>query len=100
VISGLNGFGHPGLSTISRIASAIVTVIALLVLLPRLGIEGAAIASLMGYSVMLVVAVFWLVRQRGSGFWNYFRPRKGDIPVARLRALMHPPLPETRNLET
>lgn len=100
VISGLNGFGHPGLSTIARVASAIVTVIALLVLLPRLGIEGAAIASLMGYSVMLIVALFWLVRQRSLGLWGYFRPRRGDIPVAQLRLLLRPRVPQTGNLET
>jgi len=47
MISGLRGFGHPGISTIARLASAVVTVISLLLLLPRLGIVGAAVASLL-----------------------------------------------------
>jgi O-antigen/teichoic acid export membrane protein len=87
VISGLQGFGYPGLSTIARFLSAAVTVPALIVLIPRMGIEGAAIASLMGYSVMLAVALVGLVRRRQLGFWRYLRPQRQDIPIARLRAL-------------
>jgi len=52
-----------------------------------MGIEGAAIASLIGYSVMLIVALVALVRRRQLGFWGYLRPRRQDIPIARLRAL-------------
>ena len=100
VTSGLNGFGHPGLSTIARVASAIVTVIALLTLLPRFGIVGGAVASLIGYSVMLIVAFFWLVHERELGFWSYLRPRRSDIPLVRLKSFAHLPVPETRNLET
>jgi O-antigen/teichoic acid export membrane protein len=87
VISGLQGFGYPGLSTIARFLSAAVTAPALIILIPRMGIEGAAIASLLGYSVMLVVAVVALVRRRQLGFWRYLRPQRQDIPIARLRAL-------------
>lgn len=87
VISGLQGFGYPGLSTIARFLSAAVTAPALLVLLPRMGIEGAAIASLIGYSVMLVAALVGLVQRRQLGFWRYLRPQRHDIPIARLRAL-------------
>ncbi len=57
VISGLNGLGHPGLSAIARIAAAVVMVVALLTLLPTRGIQGAAIASILGYSVMFLVAL-------------------------------------------
>src|SRR6185295_19061895 len=87
VISGLQGFGYPGLSTIARFLSAAVTVPALVVLIPRMGIEGAAIASLMGYSVMLAMALLSLVRRRQLGFWRYLRPHRQVIPIARLRAL-------------
>ena len=87
VIRGLQGFGHPGLTTIARFASACVTGVALLVLLPRMGITGAAISSLIGYSVMLAVALIALIRRRHLGFWRYLRPQLRDIPMARLRAL-------------
>src|SRR5207248_7859647 len=58
LVSGLRGFGHPGMITLARFSSAVVTSAALLVLLPRFGITGAAIASLIGYSVMLGIALF------------------------------------------
>src|SRR3989442_951746 len=63
VISGLQGFGYPGLSTIARFLSAAVTVPALLILIPRMGIKGAAIASLIGYTVMLLAALVGLVQR-------------------------------------
>lgn len=84
VISGLNGLGYPGLSTIARLASAIVTIFALLYWLPRNGIVGAAFASLLGYSVMLIVALFWLVRKQRLSLWQCLRPQRDDLPFARL----------------
>lgn len=100
VISGLQGFGYPGLSTIARFLSAAVTAPALLILIPRMGIKGAAISSLIGYSVMLVAAVVALVRRRRLGFWRYLRPQRHDIPVARLRALATLPWANARGIET
>jgi len=87
-ISGLNGFGHPGLATIARVASAAVTVVALLALLPRYGIAGAAMASLLGYSVMMSVAFIYLVKQRDRSVWSYLRPRISDIPFDEMRSLL------------
>ena len=83
VISGLNGLGHPGLSTIARLASAIVTVFALLEWLPKYGIVGAAFSSLLGYSVMLIVALYWLVRKQRISLWDCLRPRRDDLPLSR-----------------
>ena len=99
-ISGLNGFGHPGLSTIARLAAAVVTVVSLLLLLPRLGIIGAALASLMGYSATLIVALFWLLRRRELGFWGTLRPRFEDIPAAQMKWLFSLQFLRTRDLET
>ncbi len=86
VISGLNGLGYPGLSTVARLASAIVTVFALLYWLPRYGIVGAAFSSLLGYSVMLIVALFWLVRKQRLRLWDCLRPQRDDIPLSKLLA--------------
>ncbi len=80
VISGLNGLGHPGLSATARIAAAVVMVAALLTLLPTRGIQGAAISSILGYSVMFLVALFWLLRRRRITLWECMRPRWDDIP--------------------
>ena len=94
-VSGLNGFGHPGLSTIARVSSAVVTVVALLTLLPRLGIAGAAIASLLGYSVMMIVAFIALMRQRECSMWSYLKPRTSDLPMTQLRSLWRMGMPAT-----
>jgi O-antigen/teichoic acid export membrane protein len=80
VISGLNGLGHPGLSATARISAAIVMVVALRAWLPSRGIQGAALASIVGYSVMFLVALFWLLRRRQVTLWECFRPRWGDVP--------------------
>lgn len=85
IISGLNGLGHPGLSAIARIAAAMVMVVALLALLPTRGIQGAALASISGYSTMFVVALFWFLRRRQITLWECLRPRWDDLP--RLRFL-------------
>ena len=82
VISGLNGLGHPGLSAIARIAAAMVMVVALITLLPSRGIQGAALASITGYSVMFLVALFWLLRRRQITLWECLRPRWADVPLS------------------
>lgn len=82
--SGLNGFGYPGLSTISKLASAAVTVFALLYWLPIYGINGAALASLLGYSTMFAVALFWLIRKKDIRLREIFIYQSGDIPVRKI----------------
>jgi O-antigen/teichoic acid export membrane protein len=88
VISGLRGFGYPGLSTLARFSAAAVTTVGLLVLLPRLGITGAAIASLIGYTVMLCVALFAFVKKRRLGLWTCLRPRWRDLLVPNWRSIL------------
>src|SRR5712692_7624657 len=100
VISGLRGFGYPGLSTMARFSAAVVTTIALLILLPRRGITGAAIASLIGYSVMLVVALVAVIHRRRLGFWAYLRPQRRDIPFGRLKSLFGFSLLSARGTES
>src|SRR5882762_7786168 len=93
VISGLRGFGYPGLSTLARFSAATVTTVALVILLPRLGIAGAAIASLIGYSVMLVIALFALTKKRQLRLWSCLRPRWRDLLVPTWRFWLGFPLP-------
>ena len=81
IISGLKGLGHPGLSTIARTAAALVMVVTLLAWLPRWGIRGAALASISGYSVMFLVALFWFLRQQKVTLWACLCPRLDDVPV-------------------
>jgi O-antigen/teichoic acid export membrane protein len=87
VISGLRGFGYPGLSTVARFSGAATTAIALLVLLPRFGITGAAMASLIGYSMMLVVALFVFIKKRRLDLWDCLRPRRRDVMIPKWLSL-------------
>lgn len=99
VISGLNGLGHPGLSAIARMSAALVMVVALRIWLPSRGIQGAALSSMVGYSVMFLVALFWLLRRRQITLWECLRPRWDDIPrgfiPASLRSRVSPRTPRT-----
>jgi O-antigen/teichoic acid export membrane protein len=81
VISGLNGLGHPGLSAIARISAALVMVVTLRSWLPTRGIQGAALASIVGYSVMFLVALFWFLWNCEISLWECLRPRWGDLPL-------------------
>ena len=84
VNSGLNGLGFPLLSTVSRLSSAVVTVIALLYWLPTRGIVGAALASVLGYSVMLIVALYGLMYKQKVSWRDCFYPRRDDFPISKL----------------
>jgi len=88
VISALRGFGYPGMSTIARFSGAVVTAVGLLILLPRFGITGAAIASLIGYTVMLTVALVGFVKKRRLGLWSCLRPQKRDVIIPNWRSLI------------
>jgi O-antigen/teichoic acid export membrane protein len=87
VISGLRGFGYPGMSTLARFSAAVVTAGGLLILLPRFGITGAAIASLIGYTVMLVIALFGFMKKRKLGLWKCLRPQRRDLLIPNFRSL-------------
>ncbi len=91
IISGLNGLGSPGLSTIARIASAATTIIALLLILPRWGMDGAAISSLLGYGVMLVIATVFFLRKTNFTLWELLCPQKDDISLAKLKSVLRFP---------
>jgi O-antigen/teichoic acid export membrane protein len=88
VVSALDGFGHPGLSTVARITSGVTTVAALLILMPRWGIIGVALASLIGYGTLFVVAVMCFVRQENIRLWQFLRPRSDDISFEKVRSLI------------
>lgn len=91
LISGLNGLGNPGLSSIARIASGVTTIVCLVFLLPLWGINGAAISSLLGYGVMTLTALICLTRIQKIGIWDFLRPRADDISIAEIRAAIRLP---------
>ena len=87
VISGLDGVGRPGLSSIARMVSTGVTIAALLILLPRFGIIGAAAASLIGYGIFFVAALIFFARQQSIGVWELLRPRREDVSYEKIKSL-------------
>lgn len=97
LISGLNGFGNPGLSTVARVASAATTVVTLVWLLPVWGMTGAAVSSILGYGVMFVVALVCVTRTRRIGLWQFLRPRRDDISVAEIRSALRFPAAQPSN---
>ncbi len=99
VISGLNGLGHPGLSTVARLFSGATTVVTLFYLLPNFGMNGAAVSSLLGYSMMLIVAVFCLLRKQKISFWAFVQPRQHDISLEKIKSFFNfgTPVPESSN---
>lgn len=82
VISGLRGFGHPGLSTMAKFTAAIVTAVALVTLLPKYGITGAALASLIGYTTMLGVGLISFIWKRQIRLRDCLLPQRQDILMA------------------
>jgi O-antigen/teichoic acid export membrane protein len=60
LVGGLRGLGLPSKVIIGEVIGLVVTIIALIVLLPRYGIVGAAISSLFGYSLTAIVLIYQL----------------------------------------
>jgi O-antigen/teichoic acid export membrane protein len=100
VISGLNGLGRPGLSTIARLFSAATTVITLIWMLPKFGMLGAAYSSLIGYSVLLIVSLICLKKSQNINLWEFLRPRRGDISIEKLRSFFKFPVPLPTNIKS
>jgi len=67
-------------------AAGLALIVALdLVWIPRYGIEGAALASLVAYGLMAAAALVWFTRSRGGRITDFLLPRRADL--AALRAL-------------
>lgn len=100
VISCLNGLGHPWLGTVAKLGSTATTVVTLYFLLPLWGMNGAAVSSLFGYATMLAVALICLARKQEISFWEFMRPRRQDVSLAKIKSFfkVSPLLP--RNLES
>jgi Na+-driven multidrug efflux pump len=93
---GLRGLGLPGAALAAELCGLAVTIISLALMLRPLGIVGAAIASLLGYSATFAVAMYKGVRATGLSFVTLACPRVAElaatakslceIPVRILRA--------------
>ena len=55
--SDLTGRGYPGINTVIAICTMVITVLGDVLLIPRYGIIGAAVASSVGYSASLILTM-------------------------------------------
>jgi O-antigen/teichoic acid export membrane protein len=67
LINGIRGQGRPEVGFYAELAGTVVTGIGLYILLRMIGIEGAAVTSLLAYGVSFGVAYFLFWRQRKKG---------------------------------
>jgi O-antigen/teichoic acid export membrane protein len=70
-----DALGRPGVSSIAQVLSLVVTVVLLMILLPSLGIAGAAIATSVAYLLRLVISMYLL----GRIGVKHFLPQRGDV---------------------
>lgn len=99
VTNDLIGRGYPESKAISAGLSAAATVLLDLFLIPRFGIDGAAVASSAAYMLAFAVSLLQYERATGTGPLHLIVPRRGDlnllIGVITRRSRRPPPIDET-----
>ena len=85
--AGAQSLGLPKLGFWAEVGGLVATVALLLLLLPRLGMMGAAIASLTSYAMAAALMVVLLCRATGARAVELLVPTRGDFRMiaARLR---------------
>lgn len=73
------GIGRPGVQSSISVAAFVVNVVANLVLIPRLGIVGAAGASLLSYSLSALLVTAVAARLAGASVADFWLVRRSDI---------------------
>ncbi len=83
----ITGRGNPGLATVVMLAGLTVNVLANVILIPAMGISGAALASSISYGLtaILIVVVFRRLSGRGLAETLVIRPRDLRAGIAALR---------------
>lgn len=79
ICANFHGRGKPQYGTYLTIISVIFTIILDIVLIPRFGITGAAIASSIAYSVATILAISWFKRESGMPLREMFFIKSTEI---------------------
>lgn len=77
--NGLRGLGHPGKTAISEGVGLVVTIVLLACMLPRLGALGAALASLIAYSFVMCIQIFFVCRAAALTWRHLFILKDDDL---------------------
>lgn len=88
--AGLLSLGRAGLRSVGQLVAAVVTVVGLVALVPSLGIRGAAITSLVAYSIGFCLTLRSFARVSGLGVRVCVLPQVDDARwlVARLKGVL------------
>ncbi len=79
---GLRGLGRPTAVLWAESAGLGVTALFLWLLLPRLGLVGAALASFLGYVAVCIVSVAWIVKMTRVSLRTLLIPARSDVHAA------------------
>ncbi|HSG29352.1 MAG TPA: polysaccharide biosynthesis C-terminal domain-containing protein [Candidatus Krumholzibacterium sp.] len=71
--------GHPGINMIAGLAALVVNVGCNIVMIPRMGISGAALATTISYTVHFLIILSGFVRITGVGVAEALIPRREDL---------------------
>jgi O-antigen/teichoic acid export membrane protein len=82
---GMQGLGRPEAVAYGEIPSIILNIVLLLLLIPRYGIYGAALASIAAYAVALLILLLLAYRWLGLSFRDLLIPRRSDIQAVTRR---------------
>jgi O-antigen/teichoic acid export membrane protein len=77
----ITGIGRPGISSAIGVVAFAVNVVANLLLIPPLGIVGAAAASLVSYTLSSVLMTVAASRFTGRPIWAFWLPRLEDVRI-------------------
>ena len=84
--AGLSARGHPGLRALALAIAAAVNLLALVLLVPRMGAAGAAIATLVGNFVASQVNVLFMVRSGRIRMREFYGLRSADLALIEQQA--------------
>lgn len=76
---GLLSAGRPGRQSVGQATAAVLTIVGLVVLLPRIGVMGAAITSLVAYTASFVVSATLFSRESGTSLRAVMVPGAADV---------------------
>jgi O-antigen/teichoic acid export membrane protein len=84
----LMGRGKPQHNSYAAAIAAVVTIVLDIVLIPRMGIIGAALASTIAYGVAALAMLRWFLQFSGATLSEVILPRYGDWRGLRLRRFL------------
>lgn len=79
LIGGAQALGSPWLGSRADLVALVVTVLLLVILLPKMGMMGAAIATIAAYATGLIMVVYGLHHSHGISPLSLFRLRSSDL---------------------